>query len=118
MGQSQVCLFSNQQAVSEKPLLHEVELVIEAPQKGQLYVVGSAVELGAWQPQKGLRLQWKNDRWEGKVTLPKDMVAAWKPVCQLGEKWIWDQGENRILDILRLKLMIFTQFVRDFYRTR
>jgi len=31
----------------------------------------------------------------------------------------WDEKDyDEILDILRLKLMIFTQFVRDFYRTR
>ncbi|MDX9721078.1 MAG: alpha-amylase family glycosyl hydrolase [Myxococcota bacterium] len=88
-----------------------VELNVAVDAGAQLYVVGSAPELGQWNPAEGLGpLTSEGERSSGRFELPVGTVLAYKLVALDDAETRWESGENRYLfvaegsDALRLEL--------------
>ena len=66
-----------------------------------LIVVGEAAEFGAWDPESGFPLSWSDgDVWVGTAALTSAGSSAFKfvVVSPRGERFIWEEGDDRALD--------------------
>ncbi len=88
--------FSSSKMESKVNLI-DVRFEIEAPMDKPLYVIGSAMEIGGWDPNQALALKKEGNIWTAKITIPSDAVISWKTLTKLGDEIIWENGENRIL---------------------
>lgn len=63
-----------------------------------LVVVGDAPELGAWDPQRGLRLDGSSwPSWRGEVALRAGATVAYKLVVRRADGGVqWESGEDRV----------------------
>ena len=75
----------------------DVHFEIEAPMDKPLYVIGSAMEIGGWDPNQALALKKEGNIWTGKIQIPSDAVISWKTLTKSGDEIVWENGENRIL---------------------
>ncbi len=62
-------------------------------------MVGSTVQLGSWEPTKGVRLAWVDGLWRGQAHLPAEEVVEYKYaiVTEGGGAPQWEAGLNRAL---------------------
>ncbi len=73
-----------------------------ATQPGQhIVITGSAPQLGAWNPSKGLRLNWgPGNRWTGHADLPLHATDMKVVVCnEHGTPVAWEPGADRHVDL-------------------
>ena len=76
----------------------DLEFRLKAPnQEGELVVVGSAPELGSWQPQNAPKLKRQGDRLVARVRLPGNGVVGFKVASVEGQEVIWAQGPNHYM---------------------
>ncbi|MEC7984678.1 MAG: carbohydrate-binding module family 20 domain-containing protein, partial [Myxococcota bacterium] len=62
-----------------------------------LRIVGSAMELGGWNPHKGLRLKESKGRCQAKLNLEKNAILRFK-IVEVTEKEVkWKEGPDQIL---------------------
>ena len=65
-----------------------------------LRVVGSSPELGLWDPQGALTLEWsEGDNWTGRIALVAACVLEWKLVRVSHGRADWEGDENRCLTV-------------------
>jgi hypothetical protein len=88
-----------------QPSLLEFEIPSYVTRPGQsLKVVGSAPELGSWDPSKALPLQWKpGHAWSASLPLMLNGGAVEaKVIFQENGDYTWEPGSNRKLDLSSL----------------
>ena len=78
-------------------VMKEVRFEIQGSTDKALFLIGSAKELGGWNPQKALPLVREDDIWVATIRIPSDSVISWKTLSKSGDEIIWEAGENRIL---------------------
>ena len=69
----------------------------------KIYVVGSSKELGCWNPNNGVELEWKPfDIWKRTILLIP-IIIEYKYICVCGKSVYWESGSNRIIDFSNIK---------------
>ena len=62
----------------------------------EMCVVGSAVELGAWNPDAALPLRWtEGNVWRGELAVPAGGAMEYKLIVRRGGGYRWEAGDNR-----------------------
>ena len=74
-----------------------IELRIENAPGGDLRVVGSAPELGGWDPEAGVRAVLEKSEWVARFRLPRGEAAAFKLVSMAGPAPSWEERDNRYI---------------------
>jgi glycosidase len=69
--------------------------VPDAPQAGELRLVGAGPELGHWDPERGVRLV----DGEAELELPAHSLALAKPVLRGPGGWTWADGADRVIAV-------------------
>lgn len=84
---------------SPKSTFHTVKFQLSSTIEDEIRIVGSATEVGGWDPNKGISLkkQCSECPRTAEITVPKNAVIAWKLVYIKEGKTEWEQQENRIL---------------------
>ena len=75
----------------------DIHFEIEGPMDKPLYVIGSAVEIGGWNPTKAFPLQQEGNLWVADIRIPSDSVVSWKTLSKSDDEITWENGENRII---------------------
>ena len=84
---------------SPKSTFHTVKFQLSSKIEDEIRIVGSATEIGGWDPSNGVTLQKECPTCPRKaeVVVPKSAVIAWKLVYIKEGSVEWEQQENRIL---------------------
>ncbi len=80
-----------------KPKKRTVTFDIYPCKDQDLRVVGSALELGGWDPKEGLRLKEIKGRCQAKLRLEKNAILRFKIVEVIGNEVKWKEGPDQIL---------------------
>lgn len=75
-----------------------------------LLVLGSISELGSWDISRAVAMTWNSHIWTAKVTITSSSYFQYKYLLSEHGNVTWEQGHNRLGDLLSLKENLFDDY--------
>lgn len=82
-------------------------------------LIGRSEELGYWDPFRGVKLNYVSDYvWESEEIMIKDMNLEYKYCIAFGNELIWEDGENRRINLFKANVLYLNDTFGDKFQSR